>query len=64
MKHWNALRNTLLGTLGAMGVGLLLCRMLRYDVRFLWLLTGLGSMAGILASIAVPRGSLKRWKNG
>ena len=38
-----------------MGVGLLLCRMLRYDVRFLWLLTGLGGMAGILASIAIPR---------
>ena len=56
MKYWNPLRNTLLGTLGTMGVGLLLCRMLRYDVRFLWLLTGLGSMAGILASIAVPRG--------
>ena len=56
MKYWNPLRNTLLGTLGAMGVGLLLCRMLRYDARFLWLLTGLGSMAGILASIAVPRG--------
>ena len=56
MKYWNPLRNTLLGTLGAMGVGLLLCRMLRYDVRFLWLLTGLGGIAGILASIAVPRG--------
>ena len=58
MKYWNPLRNTLLGTLGAMGVGLLLCRMLRYDVRFLWLLTGLGSMAGISASLAVQRGRI------
>ena len=56
MKHWNAIRNTLLGTLGALGVGLLLCRMLQYDVRFLWLLTGLGCMAGSLASIAIPKG--------
>ena len=56
MRFWNPIRNSLLGTLGSMGVGLLLCRMLRYDVRFLWLLTGLGGMAGILASIAVSGG--------
>ena len=56
MKYWNPLRNVLLCTLGAWGVGLILCRMLGLPAADSLIPALVGGACSFLAVFSLPRG--------